>query len=399
MQWYRYSFFALLFLTTASLALARPDSRVQRVSFTERADGQGYVIRIHTEGYVQAFTEPRRLENDVLELLLFKAKLVRRPRRDDPEGPVQSYTVGPFEEHLMFRFQLRPDQPLDVTAYRDRNSTDILLNLTYQTTPRTPVTTVANTPATPLQAQSGPAQAARERWRIDTIVIDAGHGGKDPGAIGVGGLREKDVALRVALQVGQYLEDLLGVRVVYTRQDDRFIPLAQRGRIANEAGGKLFISIHANANRDARAYGTETFFLGLHKTEAARKVMERENGVVRFEADQDAYTEFDEQGLILQTLTQSAYLRQSEQLATLVEHQFADRVSRKSRGVKQAGFYVLWGASMPAVLVELGFISNPREARFLRSESGQTYMASAIFRAIRDFKQEYEASLELSTSR
>ena len=121
--------------------------------------------------------------------------------------------------------------------------------------------------------------------------------------------------------------------------------------------------------------------------------MERENSVIRFEENTEKYEDYDEQALVRQVLAQSAYMRQSEKLASLIESQFEDRVNRRSRGVHQAGFYVLWSASMPAVLVELGFLTNPTEARFLKSERGQTYLASAIFRAIRDYKQMYEKGI------
>jgi N-acetylmuramoyl-L-alanine amidase len=234
------------------------------------------------------------------------------------------------------------------------------------------------------------APVSGERWRFDTVVIDAGHGGRDPGAV-ANGVREKDVALAVALKVGRYIEDELGVRVVYTRTNDTFVTLRNRGRIANEAGGKLFVSIHANAAANTSAYGTETFFLGLHKNDAAQAVMERENSVVvQYEEDQSVYADLDDEALIMRTLANSAYLQKAELLAAQIESQFRTRVGRKSRGVKQAGFLVLWGASMPAVLVELGFLTNPTEARFLASEEGQDYMASALFRAIREFKERYD---------
>lgn len=238
----------------------------------------------------------------------------------------------------------------------------------------------------------GASQEARERWRLDKIVIDAGHGGKDPGA-SANGVREKDVVLKVAKKLGQYIEENLDIEVVYTRTDDTFIELEERGHIANRAGAKLFVSIHINAARSRAARGTETFFLGQHKTEAAQKVMERENAVIRYEDNPEDYADYDEQALVRQILAQSAYMRQSERLASLIEAQFADRVQRRSRGVHQAGFYVLWSASMPAVLVELGFLTNPAEARFLKSERGQTYLASAIFRAVRDYKAKYEKGI------
>ncbi|MDE2996637.1 MAG: N-acetylmuramoyl-L-alanine amidase, partial [Bacteroidota bacterium] len=165
-----------------------------------------------------------------------------------------------------------------------------------------------------------------------------------------------------------------------------------------QAGGKLFVSIHANSAPDRRAKGTETFFLGLHKTDAARRVMERENEVIFLEEDASAYEEYDARNAVLQTLTQSAYMRQSQALAEGIEDQFENRAGRSSRGVKQAGFYVLYGASMPSVLVELGFLSHPGEAAFMRSEDGQAYLASAIFRAIRTYKSEYDQGLHLQAS-
>jgi N-acetylmuramoyl-L-alanine amidase len=241
-----------------------------------------------------------------------------------------------------------------------------------------------------------PPNKARERWRLDTIVIDAGHGGKDGGAY-KHGVREKEVALAVALKLGSYLENELGVKVVYTRKDDRYMTLKERGQQANAAQGKLFISIHANAQRrGGSAYGTNTYILGMHKTTAAREAMERENSVIRLEDNPDEYKEYDETRLIRQVLAQSAYMRQSEALAVMIEKQLAESAKRHSRGVRQAGFYVLWSASMPAVLVEMGFLTNRREAVFLKSELGQTHIASAIYRAVRDFKLQHERELDVA---
>jgi len=363
---------------------AESGTRVERVSFTPRSDGQGYVIRVHATARIQAFSEPTRVREDQVKVILFNADLSGSYRHDPAQGPVSRYEVRREKGHVVLVFYLA-DPSVHLDAYRDRNSPDLLLTITAPA-------------ATAAQVTSGPEQGARERWRLDTIVIDAGHGGKDPGTVGSGRVREKDVVLPVALLLGKYLEDLPGVRVVYTRKDDRFLELKDRGHLANEAGGKLFISIHANAAGNRSATGTETFFLGMHKTEAARKAMERENSVVQYESDQDHYKTFDDSALIRRQLAQSAYMRQSEQLAGLVEQQFAERVGRRSRGVKQAGFWVLWGASMPAILVELGFITNPGEAAFLTTEAGQAYMASAIFRAVRDFKDHYEKGLNLVAS-
>ncbi|MEF8797506.1 MAG: N-acetylmuramoyl-L-alanine amidase, partial [Salinivenus sp.] len=247
-------------------------------------------------------------------------------------------------------------------------------------------------PGSASSASAGASKAARERWKLDTVVIDPGHGGKDPGAT-ANGVYEKSIVLGVARKLGDYIENRLGVDVVYTRTGDRFIPLKKRGHMANEAGAKLFISLHTNAARAHAAHGTETYFLGPSKTEAAEKVMERENSVIKYEDNTQKYEDYDEQALVRQKLTQSAYMRQSERLASLVQSQFEDRVRRDNRGVHQAGFYVLWSASMPSVLVELGFLTNPREARYLNSDRGQTLLASGLFRAVRNYKTKYEKGI------
>lgn len=236
-----------------------------------------------------------------------------------------------------------------------------------------------------------------DRWKLDTVVLDAGHGGWDEGAFGLAGLLEKNLALKIAKMVGTRLEKELGINVVYTRSDDRFVTLAERGHIANQAGGKLFLSIHANFSNARSARGTETYFLGTHRSDSARVVMERENEVINLESDQSRYSKFDNAALAQQALAQSSFMRQSEMLADAIQKQFTDAVGRKDRGVKQAGFYVLFGASMPAVLIELGFLTNPYEEKFLSSKDGQTSMANAIFRAVLNFKKNYEKSLQVAS--
>jgi N-acetylmuramoyl-L-alanine amidase len=379
------------------------EALVENVMFTARSDGQGYVVRVRTADTIEAYGMPRSVGQHKLEWVLYNTSLDDSYRKGTPRGPVESYRATTRNGHLILRFDLDPDQPVEAQAYRDGASNDLLLNLSY--TGGAPVAdagepsastesssdivqTVSNAP----RRTSGASKAARERWKLDTVVIDAGHGGKDPGAT-ANGLLEKNIVLDVALKLGNYIENRLGVEVVYTREGDRFIPLEERGHMANKAGAKLFISIHANAARAHAARGTETYFLGPSKSEAAEKVMERENSVIKYEENTEKYEDYDEQALVRQTLTQSAYMRQSEQLASFVQTQFDERVHRKNRGVHQAGFYVLWSASMPSVLVELGFLTNPKEARFLNSDRGQTYLASAIFRAVRKYKSQYEKGI------
>ncbi|MCC5926201.1 MAG: N-acetylmuramoyl-L-alanine amidase [Bacteroidetes bacterium] len=223
--------------------------------------------------------------------------------------------------------------------------------------------------------------------RLRTVVIDAGHGGHDPGAVGPAGTREKDIALAVAKRLGAYINEFLpDVNVIYTRTDDTFVDLHERGRIANRAQGDLFISLHTNGSTSRSAYGAEFFFLGVARTQSALEVMKRENSVIALEDPATRTRELTEEELILYELTNVGYMTTSQRLAEKMDHQFTQRAGRRSRGVKQGGFIVLFQASMPAVLVELGFITNPQEEQYMRSERGQAILASALFRAIRDYK-------------
>jgi N-acetylmuramoyl-L-alanine amidase len=236
-----------------------------------------------------------------------------------------------------------------------------------------------------LRAQPVPAE---NEW---VVVIDAGHGGKDPGAVG-SKAREKNINLAVALKAGKYIrENLKDVKVVYTRDDDTFIGLAERAEVANKHKADLFISIHSNAMTDKRFSGAETYVLGQTMDEANLQVAMKENSVITFEKDYETkYEGFDPNSVesyIIFSLMQNTYLKQSTEFATLIQDQFRSRVGRKDRGVRQAGFQVLWRTTMPSVLVELGFVTNPEEEKFLLTEQGQDYMASAIFRAFRDYKQ------------
>ncbi|EIM76386.1 cell wall hydrolase/autolysin [Nitritalea halalkaliphila LW7] len=240
-----------------------------------------------------------------------------------------------------------------------------------------------------------PAGPKRANYKLRRIVIDAGHGGKDPGTVGAIS-KEKDIALKVALQVGKYVEELLpGVEVIYTRKTDVFIGLKERSNIANRNRADLFISIHCNASPSRAAYGTETFVMGTKNFESNFDIVKRENAVLLLEEDnQETYEGFDPtspESYILFNFTQKAYIHNSISLAEKIETDFRTRVNRHSRGVKQAPFWVLWSTSMPSVLIELGFLSNANEERYLNSKDGQVYLASAIYRSIKAYKEEVEA--------
>lgn len=244
--------------------------------------------------------------------------------------------------------------------------------------------------------QSG-LENQRKRWVLDVIVIDPGHGGRDGGAIGVTGLKEKTVTLGIGLKLGRLIsKNLKNVQVVYTRKDDTFIELDRRGQIANEAGGKLFISIHCNSlkRKPSPTRGFEVYLLRPGRTEEAIAIAERENAVIELEEGyEQRYKELTEENFILVAMAQSAHVKASELFADIAQVELSRHAGIPNRGVKQAGFYVLVGAAMPNVLVETAYLSNREDERFLRSESGQQKIAESLFKAIRKYKDEYEKLL------
>ncbi len=227
------------------------------------------------------------------------------------------------------------------------------------------------------------------------VVIDAGHGGHDPGALGKTS-KEKTINLNVALTLGKLIEkNCPDVKVIYTRDRDVFIPLNRRAEIANNAKADLFISIHTNAlEKNRTTKGASTWTLGLAKSEANLEVAKRENAVILYENDyQTHYAGFDpnsSESYIIFELMQDKYMSQSVHLASLVQDEFRNTCKRVDRGVHQAGFLVLKASAMPSILVELGFISTPEEEQYLNSESGRNTLANGIYRAFLTYKREQE---------
>jgi len=236
-----------------------------------------------------------------------------------------------------------------------------------------------------------------DSYSINTIVIDPGHGGKDPGAVSKLG-KEKDINLAVALKLGKYITDTYSdVKVYYTRSTDEFIEVFKRAEIANEKKADIFISIHVNANKKTDAHGSESFVMGLHKSQGNLETAILENSAILKEESQEQYEGFDPsspEAYIIFTMFQNAYLEQSLLLSSLIQEEFRENVKRIDRGVKQAGFMVLWKTTMPSVLIELGFISNEDEAAFLLKDANQEKMAAAIFRAFRNYKNIAEGKVK-----
>ena len=235
----------------------------------------------------------------------------------------------------------------------------------------------------------------RKEFKLNVVVIDAGHGGHDTGTVGKK-TKEKDISLKIALKVGNYIEkNIPGVKVIYTRRDDRYLALDERADIANKSKADLFICIHANANPNTKAFGTETFVMGLHKDEGNLAIAQRENSVIlmdeNYEERYEGFNPNSPESYILFTLIQSAYQESSLKFAQKVEGQFKEKAGRLSRGVKQAGFVVLWRTTMPSVLIETGFLTNSTEEKFLAGDAGQELIASGIYRAFKEYKNEVES--------
>jgi N-acetylmuramoyl-L-alanine amidase len=239
---------------------------------------------------------------------------------------------------------------------------------------------------------SGASSKTNGKW---VIVIDPGHGGRDSGAPGLIS-KEKDINLDIALKTAKYIrENIKDVSVVLTRDDDSTVDLYERPKIANRNNADLFISIHTNSTEGSKSViGAETWIMGLASSEENLEVAMKENEVIYLEDDYSTnYQGFDPkspESYIIFTLTQDVYQKQSTDLASRIQTQLTERVGRKDRGVKQAGFLVLYRTSMPSVLVESGFITNPTEEKYLNSEQGQDYLASAIYRACREYMTEVD---------
>ncbi|PKL82871.1 MAG: hypothetical protein CVV24_07890 [Ignavibacteriae bacterium HGW-Ignavibacteriae-3] len=262
-------------------------------------------------------------------------------------------------------------------AYQDIESSDILITIGDKQ----------------INAATQVMEDVKLKWVFDAVVIDAGHGGKDPGAIGVTGVREKDINLAIALKLGKLIsKNLPGIRVIYTRDKDEFIELYKRGKIANENGGKLFLSIHCNSTvqKDISYRGFEVYLLRPGRTQKAIAIAEFENSVINYEDNPQRYQKLTDENFILVSMAHSQYMRYSESFSDILNVEWKKKVEIPSLGIKQAGFYVLVGASMPGVLIETGFLSNRKDEAHLKSAAGQNEIADAIYSAVKKYKENYE---------
>ena len=235
----------------------------------------------------------------------------------------------------------------------------------------------------------GMSQSDNSTRGIRTVVIDPGHGGQDPGCHG-NHSKEKEVTLSIGLKLGSFIENRYpSIKVIYTRKTDVFIELDERAAIANRNNADLFICIHANAG-PTTAFGAETYVLGLHKTEAQGKIAERENASIEFEENADKrYEKLSADAIIARQLQLSVFLDHSIEFAARIQNKFVT-LGRSNRGVRQAGFLVLYKTTMPSVLIETGFLTNVDEEKFLADSANQVKMANSIFEAFNEYKLYYE---------
>jgi len=346
------------------------------ISITEKVNGT--LIRVHSKKRIPSYYSS--LDNDELTIIFRKVNAdINKTNRDQISSLIQEIDTRNVGTDVEFKLKIGSNfSTSEVMNVPESN--DVIITIHNK-----------------VFSKSDQNKKNMEKWEFDVVVIDAGHGGKDPGAIGIDNVKEKDITLGIALKLGNIIKkEMPDVKVVYTRSNDTFIDLYKRGKIANENSGKLFISIHCNSTKKkpSDASGTEVYLLRPGRTEEAIDIAETENSVIKYEDNPQRYEKLTDENFILVSMAHSAYMKYSEKFAELLHKDFDLNLKMKSRGVKQAGFYVLVGASMPSVLVETGFISNKNDAKYLKSTSGQKQVAESIFSAIKTYRKFYEDAME-----
>ena len=394
----------LLFISFIMLVcgITYGQSQLYRISIAERTSDPQYVIRFHLSS-----------KSDSVLVVQSSARLTQLGLFGTVSDSSSLHLFDSFD-HTFFEIHVKQidfgvginivpkeDHYFTVQSYYDRNQKDLLVafSLVDLQVVELLVDGIIPIDWTEYQNSSDTLLSLNEAYfsrkshlELDVVVLDAGHGGHDPGALH-GGIKEKDIVLSITKKVGAYLNQYLPeVKVIYTREDDRYVDLKERGHIANESKADIFVSIHCNATSNRLVKGTEVYFLGANRADYALEVTKRENTVIQGTGGVNS-PQLSDNDLLLYELENHAYIAESEQLAIHMEKQFSERAQRPQRppkGIKQAGFVVLYYSSMPSVLLELGFLSNKQERKYLTSSYGQTILSSAIFRAIRDYKVEFD---------
>lgn len=365
-----------------------PTERVLKVSLGEH-NIQGVDISPKSNGTLVsiALSGPREFELSTsrpnwLHLSIFGGTL--RPSEInslEKSGQIQEVRAYQFPDCAQISFKLTKEA-ISYKAYRRTDPDRILISL------RREPSATWNASEDLIRARG--FEEERVRNPVDVVVIDPGHGGKDPGAIGATGLQEKEVVLDIAKRLANLLDSRLGMKVIMTREDDTFIPLSTRTKMANAQGADIFLSVHANASKRRQADGFETYFLDQAKNDAGRAAAILENSALKFEGPQIAMVGMSDLDFILYDMIQNEFHQESEHLAGIIQGELEKKLHIKSRGVNQAPFYVLNGAYMPAVLVETAFISNAEEEALLKKRWFRQRIAESLYESVRVFKEKYE---------
>lgn len=364
-----------------------PESRFDITGLHVEQRLNGYLMTVRTSrplGTVESWLKPDGWLFLTVEHALADTVALRSVRTG---GAIRQILIFQSPTSVQITIKVAPDVEA-AEVVKDPNSNNLLVNLRTRS-----VSENQDLERRRQSLKDNDLAERRKRWKLDVIVIDPGHGGKDPGTIGVSGTYEKNITLGVGLKLGEIIKKRLpGVKVVFTRSTDKFVELYRRTQLANEAEGKLFISIHCNAleRKPSRTNGFEIYLLRPGRTDDAVRVAALENSVIELESDRSRYKQLTEEEFILVTMAQSAYVKHSERFAEAAARAIDDHTTLRNGGVKQAGFYVLVGASMPNVLVETGYLSNTKDESYLRSQNGQQRIAEAIAQGIESYKEVYE---------
>lgn len=364
---------------TPEIPVKKTDSKFDIYGIDIDEKSNGTLIRVNTSRVITRYSSS--IQNGVLYLFLPEISIDPSIfTRIKPSGLIKKIESKKLKGSLQIEFALKEGYSTS-EAFLDNDNKDILITVHNKLLERSEPNLISS----------------KDKWNFDVIVIDAGHGGKDVGAIGTKGVREKDVNLGIALKLGNLIKkNLNDVKVVYTRDDDTFVELFKRGKIANENSGKLFISIHANSlkNKPSITKGFEVYLLRPGKTQKAIEIAEFENSVIEYEDNPGKYQKLTDENFILVSMAHSSYMRYSEKFSDILNKKWTRHTKIPSRGIKQAGFYVLVGASMPGVLIETGFLSNPEDEAYLKSSKGQQEIAEAIYNSIKEYKDYYDKTYE-----
>jgi len=365
------------------LSLRSSNSDVYAIQYDSKDNGT--LVRLSCARKI-SFSQPV-LKDNALSLTLEQTSIDKNILERTPaSGAVEKLQVERSGRALQLTFKLTVPV-VEYSAWQDEDSHQINLSIVTKVLGNDTLSDIVAAPVGEFAEIGELLEREQEKWKVDCIVIDPGHGGKDPGAIGVTGLKEKDATLDIALRLKQLIQQNTKLKVILTREDDRLVGLNERTRLANREGGKLFISIHCNSMKRGRGSGFETYFLKPARSAKAMEVAMRENSVIDYEESTNGYQDLMEENYILLAMAQSEFARESETLAEIVQNKMRLNTELKDRGVDQAGFYVLVGASMPAILVETAFLSSKREEKLLKTKKFRQQVAQALYGSVLEFME------------